>query len=107
MSSTTSLYRSILCELRKSAVSPRPERSRAIITHLREALTNPRISQAQRQQDALNALTFLHSQRSYEELLVRYNPLHDMTPEERVKATARRVGLDVPVEAEEDSLKNS
>lgn len=33
-----------------------------------------------------------------QELLVRYNPLHDQTEAERVKATARRVGLDVPVE---------
>ena len=29
--------------------------------------------------------------------IIRYNPLHDMSTEERVKATARRVGLDTPV----------
>ena len=34
-----------------------------------------------------------------QELLERYNPLHDMTQEERVHATARRVGLDTPLEA--------
>lgn len=33
-----------------------------------------------------------------QELLKRYNPLHDMTEEERVHATARRVGLDTPIE---------
>ena len=32
------------------------------------------------------------------ELLDRYNPLHDLSTEQRVKATARRVGLDIPVE---------
>lgn len=31
-----------------------------------------------------------------QELLIRYNPLHDMSPEERVHATARRVGLESP-----------
>lgn len=31
-------------------------------------------------------------------LLLRYNPFHDQTEQERVKATARRVGLDVPKE---------
>ena len=31
-------------------------------------------------------------------LLERYNPLHDLSTEERVKATARRVGLDMPIE---------
>lgn len=34
-------------------------------------------------------------------LLDRYNPLHDLTTEERIKATARRVGLDMPVAGEE------
>lgn len=31
-------------------------------------------------------------------LLLRYNPLHDQTEQERVQATARRVGLEVPKE---------
>ena len=35
-------------------------------------------------------------------LLERYNPLHDMSTEERVKATARRVGLDMPVKENGD-----
>ena len=34
----------------------------------------------------------------YQELLLRYNPLHDMTGEERVNASARRVGLQHPKE---------
>ena len=37
-----------------------------------------------------------------QELLDRYNPLHDMTQEERVAATARRVGLDTPIEAKSE-----
>ncbi|KAJ9119983.1 hypothetical protein QFC24_005466 [Naganishia onofrii] len=54
--------------------------------------------------DMMEMKEFVKAQRTYNELLVRYNPLHDMTPEERIKATARRVGLDKPIEySEEDA----
>lgn len=33
-----------------------------------------------------------------QELLERYNPVHGMSQEERTVATARRVGLDMPIE---------
>jgi ATP synthase assembly factor FMC1 len=33
-----------------------------------------------------------------QDLLERYNPTHGMTVQERTKATARRVGLDIPKE---------
>ena len=36
-------------------------------------------------------------------LLERYNPLIDLTAEERIEATARRVGLDMPETAKGDS----
>jgi hypothetical protein len=32
-----------------------------------------------------------------QELLERYSPLHDLTEEERIRVTARRVGLDTPI----------
>lgn len=41
-----------------------------------------------------NVATFLYSQRTYEELLERYNP-GEMPQEERVRRTANRVGLSV------------
>ncbi|KDN39170.1 hypothetical protein K437DRAFT_14304 [Tilletiaria anomala UBC 951] len=41
---------------------------------------------------------FLRSKKTHAELLVRYNPTHDLTEQERVRMTARRVGLDVPDE---------
>ena len=71
--------------------------------------------------DMQNALTFLHSQRMhkvrltthhistppqaiyFQELLERYNPLHDLTAEERIKATARRVGLDMPINSDREN----
>ncbi|KZS98069.1 hypothetical protein SISNIDRAFT_547077 [Sistotremastrum niveocremeum HHB9708] len=43
-----------------------------------------------------NIRTFLRANRLHKGLLERYNPLHDLTTEERIKATARRVGLDMP-----------
>ena len=39
-----------------------------------------------------------------QELLERYNPLIDLTAEERIEATARRVGLNMPETAKSDSL---
>jgi len=47
--------------------------------------------------EAENAALFLKSQRQYKVLLDRYNPTHDLTSEEHIRATARRVGLDMPV----------
>ena len=35
--------------------------------------------------------------RGGQRLLARYNPTFDLTSQERVKATARRVGMDMPV----------
>ena len=79
--------------------------------------------------DMRNAATFMHSQRIHkvlqhvlllswwwcslrcmllrilacsQELLERYNPLHGLSTEERVKKTANRVGLDMPVGKDED-----
>jgi hypothetical protein len=64
-----------------------------------------------------NALTFLVNQREYkvmkhlssvcfslqrfsfpQELLARYNPTHNLTSEEHLNATLRRVGLQLPAE---------
>ena len=39
----------------------------------------------------------------YATLLERYNPGADMTEEERVRLTARRVGMELPIEAEKDN----
>lgn len=39
----------------------------------------------------------------YATLLERYNPGADMTEEERVRLTAKRVGMELPVEMGEDN----
>ena len=62
--------------------------------------------------DMKNVMTFVQSQRMYkvrylswrwaplltflQTLLERYNPLVDLTAEEHIEATARRVGLNMP-----------
>ena len=75
-------------------------------------------------QDLENALLFLRSQREHKvshrpiqnfvssnqrpfhQLLIdRYNPLIDLTAEERIYATARRVGLDMPVTHKAENLE--
>ncbi|PKS12891.1 hypothetical protein jhhlp_000231 [Lomentospora prolificans] len=42
--------------------------------------------------------TYLRSQRMYGQLLERYNPGMNMEQDERVRLTARKVGMDLPVE---------
>ncbi|KAF9006439.1 hypothetical protein BDQ17DRAFT_1238788, partial [Cyathus striatus] len=48
-------------------------------------------------QDIVNATLFIKSQREHKILLERYNPLTDLTGQDHIKATARRVGLNMPV----------
>ena len=99
------------------SVSSRTTRNKAIASSFRSLFEKPRNSSelARFEHDMQDAITFMRSQRmhkvrmrlldwlcslftvSLQTLLERYNPLHDMTTEERVKATARRVGLDMPV----------
>jgi len=52
-----------------------------------------------RAQEAEQYLQFVQQQRLYSTLVERYNPGMDMTEEERVRLTARRVGMELPVEA--------
>ncbi|ETS60707.1 hypothetical protein PaG_04610 [Moesziomyces aphidis] len=50
-----------------------------------------------RQQNLENLHVFLQNKALHAELLQRYNPTSGLTEEERVRLTARRVGLDVPI----------
>jgi len=47
--------------------------------------------------EAEQLVAYLRSQRQYVALIERYNPGMDMDEEERVRLTARRVGMDLPV----------
>lgn len=43
-------------------------------------------------------MQYAKAQRMYATLVARYNPGMDMDQEERVRLTARRVGMDLPIE---------
>ncbi|KAI9825404.1 MAG: hypothetical protein M1832_001134 [Thelocarpon impressellum] len=91
------LYRAFLRELpRRSYRSP-------LQTRIRSALTtsSPSSSLAAAQE----YLTYLRSQRIYATLLERYNPAlsGEMDEEERVRLSARRVGMNLPEVVERES----
>ncbi|KAM0299714.1 hypothetical protein HYE67_006002 [Fusarium culmorum] len=97
--SLRSLYRSLLRELppRPVLASPRS----ALHSRLRNSFTSgskDATSPDARAHAATQAIAYLRSQRIYATLLERYNPGMGMDEEERVRLTARRVGMDLPVE---------
>lgn len=97
-----SLYRSLLREL-----PPRPLLSNPP-SHLHGRLrasfsSSPKEQQQQPSAGAAAAaadqmLRYLRSQRTYVALLERYNPGMNMDEQERVRLTARRVGMNLPIE---------
>ncbi|KAK1637060.1 hypothetical protein BDP81DRAFT_426558 [Colletotrichum phormii] len=109
-----SLYRSLLREL-----PPRPVLARkrsAIHNRLRTSFAPaaagvPKAATAdaaRAEADAAEAEQFaayLRAQRTYVTLVERYNPGMNMDEEERVRLTARRVGMDLPKEFS-DRLNN-
>ncbi|KAH9938444.1 uncharacterized protein B0H18DRAFT_967219 [Fomitopsis serialis] len=105
MASPQSVYRAVVRELNRAAsISAPATRSKTIAENFRAIIESGSQNDAQRfDHDLANAVTFMRSQRMYKILLERYNPLHDMSTEERVKATARRVGLDMPVRENGDT----
>lgn len=96
-----SLYRAILRELPqtpRTAVKPKPSPLRASIRNHFNDTTAPKSEHEAlaRRQETDQAIQYLKAQRMYLTLLERYNPNADMTEEERVRLTARRVGMDMP-----------
>lgn len=89
-----------------SSLSPSPLHLR-IRTAFRESTsTSTRSERHQQQQQLLiqeaeQLAQYARAQRTYAALLERYNPGMNLDEEERVRLTARRVGLDLPVEATE------
>ncbi|EHY58167.1 hypothetical protein HRR83_004973 [Exophiala dermatitidis] len=114
MSSTTtptvrSLYRRLLRELPPLPV-PRHRAPRTPIHNsIRKHFSDPAQTQTQaeseleaaalaRRQEVEQLVAYLRAQRMYGTLLQRYNPGMGMDEEERVRLTARRVGMEMPVE---------
>ncbi|CAO1635751.1 unnamed protein product [Sympodiomycopsis kandeliae] len=97
------LYRSLLKELRANPTNPikvintSAFESQPIVQHVKSTFRNTSSIDAQIK-EMRDLETYLRSNRVHKQLLLRYNPMHDQTEKERVRATARRVGLDVPKE---------
>ncbi|KAL8797201.1 MAG: hypothetical protein Q9195_000668 [Heterodermia aff. obscurata] len=90
-----SLYRSILRELPHrplSSPSPVQQRIRATFS------TAPAEDPTRQVEAGEQYLQYAKSQRMYATLLERYNPGMSMDEEERVRLTARRVGMELPEE---------
>lgn len=98
MSSTTptklrSLYRSFLRELPSR---PFAQNSRS---PLQSRIRNSIASKSQTPiEQGEQFLQYVKAQRMYATLLERYNPGMNMEEEERVRLTARRVGMELPEE---------
>ncbi|KAI0301818.1 hypothetical protein B0F90DRAFT_250534 [Multifurca ochricompacta] len=82
---------------------PRSTRSRITALNFRTILEST--PSANFDSNTQNAITFLRSQRIHKTLLDRYNPLVDLTAEERIEATARRVGLNMPITPQEKNAE--
>lgn len=98
-----SLLRSILREL-----PPRPKASpsSALRSSIRSHFAAPPVDSSPqyllaRRQETEQAVQYLRAQRVYNMLLERYNPGMTMEDEERTRLTARRVGMEMPVEFRE------
>lgn len=89
-----SLYRSLLREL-----PPRPVLSRErspLHTRLRATFADDSSAHPRAAHEVEQFVAYLRAQRTYTTLLERYNPGMNMDEEERVRLTARRVGMDLP-----------
>jgi hypothetical protein len=97
------LYRQLLRELppRPLLTSPRAPLHQRLRDNFQPLSTQTQATQPSAELKTAQAeqyLTYLQAQRTYVTLLERYNPGMGMDEEERVRLTARRVGMDLPVE---------
>ncbi|KAG4430524.1 hypothetical protein IFR05_013993 [Cadophora sp. M221] len=86
------LYRSFLRELPSRPLTEKPSPLKARIRSTITSESRIPIEQAEQY------LQYVKAQRMYATLLERYNPGMNMEDEERVRLTARRVGMDLPEE---------
>ncbi|KAF7968627.1 hypothetical protein HWV62_29793 [Athelia sp. TMB] len=92
-------YRSVLREVTKSSKVAQAARDKSITSSLRTIIAKQRADPKEIElfnHDIQNVVTFMRAQREHKKLIDRYNPLFDLTAEERIVATTRRVGLNMP-----------
>jgi ATP synthase assembly factor FMC1 len=103
-----SIYRRILRELPSPPAAASHSRSKpsilsnpsSIQQRIRSSFNSPRTTTSpdHQIQEAEQFAFYLKSQRTYATLVERYNPGMNMDDEERTRLTARRVGMEMPVE---------
>ncbi|KAL2264622.1 hypothetical protein VTJ83DRAFT_7132 [Remersonia thermophila] len=113
------LYRNLLRELppRPVLASPRAPLHQRLRERFEQptssstssSSSSPRISTPDAAAQAEQYLAYLRAQRTYVTLLERYNPGMGMEQDERVRLTARKVGMDLPklYEGEEGGEKKT
>lgn len=100
------LYRALLRELPRrplSSPSPLKIRFRERFQSPSEEISSSSVLHKQELERADQFVRYARAQRMYATLVERYNPGMDMDQEERVRLTARRVGMDLPAEVEKNS----
>ncbi|KAI1111667.1 hypothetical protein F5Y14DRAFT_424404 [Nemania sp. NC0429] len=92
-----SLYRSLLRELPPRPFST-PEARSPLHQRLRQSFSQQDASQETTPAQVEQLIHYLKAQRQYTTLLERYHPGMDMEEEERIRLSARRVGMNLPKE---------
>lgn len=98
-----SVYRALLRELpARSLKQPTSLLRQSVRKHFQSINESANSRSAEyalaRRQELDQAVQYLKAQRTYGALLERYNPGADMSEEERVRLSARRVGMNMPKE---------
>jgi hypothetical protein len=103
-----SIYRRILRELPSTPQSTRTQHQKLsspskLQQRIRSLLSrsDPNANTQSQILQAEQFIQYVQAQRTYATLLERYNPGMGMTEEERVRLSARRVGMNLPVEFEQ------
>ncbi|OAL53809.1 hypothetical protein IQ07DRAFT_502695 [Pyrenochaeta sp. DS3sAY3a] len=97
-----SIYRRLLRELPSTPQTTRTQHQKLsapslLQQRIRSSISSTSNPQSQLQQ-AEQFIQYVQAQRTFATLLERYNPGMGMSEEERVRLTARRVGMELPVE---------
>lgn len=100
-----SLYRRILRELPipTTTIPSRTQHHKlsspsTLQKRIRDTIAKPPSTSASQIHQAEQFAQYVQAQRTYLTLIERYNPGMGMSEEERVRLSARRVGMDLPVE---------
>ncbi|KAJ1711728.1 Ras guanyl-nucleotide exchange factor RasGEF [Aspergillus flavus] len=97
-----STYRALLRELpRRSLSNPTPLHNRIRELYRDQTKSTDEETLNAHIQEADQLAQYARAQRQYLKLVERYNPGMTMDEQEKIRLTARRVGMDLPIEAKD------